>query len=146
MLTAVIAAPNRIGVDTVRNEDLRERFAPTASAYRRRRVQVGFMLAPLLLAFWYSVLFIKKPAWFAVLPFIVFFAALLLQKRIIPKLICPACGRDAECEIVRFCPECGSSDLKMKDDDKYLLLWPTCKALRPRVEQNEERAAASLQP
>ena len=123
-----MALPNKIDVDTVRNEDVRERFARTASAYRRRRAQLGLVLVPLVIVFWYSVLFHPKPPWFAAPVFIVFFAALLLGKRILPKLICPTCARDADREIVRFCPECGSSELQMKDDEKHFLLWPTCKA------------------
>ena len=42
------------------NRDLRVQFANTAAAYRRRGVQLWFILVPLLLVFWYAVLFVHS--------------------------------------------------------------------------------------
>jgi len=110
------------------NRDFRDRFADRASAYRRRVVQLRFVLVPLLLAFWYVVFFAPAARMLGVLAFVTFFVALVFSKRTMPKLICPACERDTDGEILRFCPECGSHEVLKKGDDKYFLLWPQCKA------------------
>ena len=124
-------------MDGTANRDARQQFARTAAAYRRRRLQLMFLLFPLLLAFWYLAFFAKAPA-FALLVFVIFFAGLLLAKRIVPKLICPVCQLEADCEIIRFCPEC-SSELQMKTngDDKYFLVWPTCKACKTELRKKK---------
>ncbi len=65
----------------------------------------------------------------AALAFLVLVTAFIIEKRTRPKLICPACNLDSDCEPVRFCPECGSSKLRKKgddNDDKYFLTWPRC--------------------
>ena len=123
-------------VNTVANRDVREQFARTAAAYRRRRLHLAFLFVPLLLVFWYLVFFAKAPA-LAVPVFAICFAGLLLAKRITPKLICPGCECDVDCETVRFCPECGSSDVQMKGDDHYFLLWPTCKTCKAELRKRK---------
>jgi hypothetical protein len=111
-----------------RNKDFRERFADTASAYRKRNLQLGFILVPVVLVFWYLVFLVPSAAFLGLLVFFVGFVVLVFGKRTLPKLICPACELYTDGEIVRFCPECGSEDLQMKGDDKYFLVWPRCRS------------------
>lgn len=134
-------SPNRqkLAMDATANRDARQQFAPTAAAYRRRRWQLGFAFVPLLLVFWSLIFFAPKPPGFAVAVFLIIFVGILFSKRITPKLICPVCQLDADCEIVRFCPECDSSELqvKEKDDDNYFLVWPTCKACKTELRKRK---------
>ena len=110
------------------NTDFRSRFAATASAYRKRNLQLGLISVPVVLVFWYLVFLGPSVAFLGLLFLIVAFAALFLVKRTLPKLVCPACELDTDGEIVRFCPECGSADLQTKGDDKYFLDWPRCRS------------------
>src|SRR5438874_1019671 len=81
-----------------------------------------------MLVFWYMVFFIPGTNFLGVLTFLVFFIAVIFGRRTVPKLIWPSCERDADSEIVRFCPECGSEELQKKGEGKYFLLWPRCRA------------------
>jgi hypothetical protein len=100
------------------NTDFRSHFAATASVYRKRNLQLWLFSVPVVLVFWYLVFLGPSAVFLGLLFFIVAFAALFLDKRTLPKLICPACELDTDGEIVRFCPECGSADLQTKGDDK----------------------------
>jgi hypothetical protein len=110
------------------NSDFRKQFAGTASGYRKRHILLSFLFVPLLLLFWYVVVSVPQATSLVVLTFGILFVAVLLGRRTIPKLICPGCKRDTDCAIVRFCPECGSAELRLKGEDGYFLVSPRCQA------------------
>jgi len=61
-----------------------------------------------------------------VIAWAVFASVLIISTRLTRKLICPACKRSTEGEIIRFCPECGDTHLQQKGDDKFFLIAPRC--------------------
>jgi rRNA maturation endonuclease Nob1 len=117
----------------INNVDARGDFEATASMYRRRKTQVSFALLPLV-AVWIVLVLYRAPAALMIITFVGILTVGFLSDRMLPELTCPACKLDANCEPVRFCPECGASDLQKKGQDKYFLAWPRCrgcgKALR----------------
>ena len=94
---------------SIKNRDVRGRFAETASAYRKRRLQLYFIVVPLMLLFWYL-----GSNLLAFLTFLALFAVMVCGKLSLPKLTCPACELNAECEFVRFCPQCGSEEVQTR--------------------------------
>jgi hypothetical protein len=110
------------------NRDLRPQFSDTAAAYRRRGVQLSFILVTLMLLFWFVRLFIPGARLLALLVVLAFSIAVLFGKLTLPKLICPMCKAAADGEIIKFCSECGSDKLQRKGEDKYFLPWPRCHA------------------
>ena len=102
------------------NQDCRVRFAETAFAHRKQGRLVYFVVVPLMLLFWYlgaNVL--------AVLTFVVLFGVIVYANLSLPKLTCPACELNADCDFVRFCPECGSEKVQTKEE-KFFLERPRC--------------------
>src|SRR5690242_3713879 len=59
--------------------------------------------------------------------FIALATVAIIGRQTLPKLICRSCKLESDCEPVRFCPECGSGELKKRGDDKYFLAWPRCR-------------------
>jgi hypothetical protein len=107
---------------------MRLQFANTAAAYHRRSAQLGFILVPLMLVFWYVSRFAPQARLLVFLAFFVFLVAVIVGDLTLPKLICPQCELAADGEIIRFCSECGSDKLQKKGEGKYFLLWPRCEA------------------
>jgi hypothetical protein len=108
------------------NTDVRIEFAALASAYRKRQLLISILSASLTLL-GFGVLFFHRSAGLAIVTFLVLTACVVAAQRTLPKLICPGCELAADCEIVRFCPECGSKDLQNKADGKYFLDYPWCR-------------------
>src|SRR5262245_41861581 len=109
-----MSSPGENAVVNRENRDLRPQFSNTAAAYRRRRVQLWFIEVPLMLLFWYLLLFVPGERLLALLTFLALFITLLLGEFTLPKLICPMCELAADGEIIRFCSECGSDKLQTK--------------------------------
>src|SRR5690348_3979276 len=108
------------------HSDVRESFAEIAARYRTRSFYSRILAAFLVLIFFVEAL--VWPWTFTTLfTSLVMLVVLLLSGGAIPKLICPACRRDAASEIVRFCPECGSQEVQTKAEGKFLFLGPLCK-------------------
>jgi hypothetical protein len=107
------------------NVDARGDFEATACLYRRRKILVGLALMPLVVV-WIGLCLYRAPAVLIIITFAAILSAALFSDRLLPELICPACKLDVNCEPVRFCPECGASELQKKGEDKYFLAWPRC--------------------
>src|SRR5262249_6255960 len=94
-----------------------------------RRSLLGVVVLLPLLVVWFCIVFVGRIGWIAAPTFGALMVGIIVSQRLLPKLICPACKLDSACEPVRFCPECGSEDLKKKGEDpKYFLSWPSCKS------------------
>ena len=112
------------------NKEVREQFARIVAKREERVFRHLLILSPFGLTFFYLVFFQTKYPILAISTFGIFFGGLIVSSLLLPKLMCPACKKNVDGEIVRFCAECGAEDIQFKGPDGYYYLraqWPRCR-------------------
>src|SRR4051812_35992925 len=99
-------------MSTSDTKDVRNEFLKIAVSYRRRTAILGVIASAFVAGLWCIAARLPQHTSLFIIGLLIFAAFAILSARFTPKLICPACSKSAEGEVVRFCPECGHAPLE----------------------------------